>query len=441
MVKLGLMVLMTGLGVAGGLVYAPFLPAAIYHFYAVLRPQYIWGNDLEPIVGQDFPWSLALALSAIVSAIVWRVSFWIAPHRYPGIILPKLNVGHFLFGFFALWITASYINGEQPAAAERFIEDYRKIFLMFYITCLVMVTIRQVGLLYILITIGFVFIAFEDNQLYYFHGRYNYRDRTFAGLDNNGAALLLAMGVPLCIYAWDGIRHWIRWAFPIGILLIVHAVLISMSRGAMLALMLTSPLYLLRCRNKKMIVAGYLAAAIVVPILASDQITARFSTIKESEKDASAQNRFTTWNIAWNMANERPFFGYGVRTSSQYTHKYGADEEGRVIHSTYLQLAADSGLVGLAAYLMFLSGAFYCGARACNRTNRTLKESPEDRNAHIAYSASCGAEGSLAVFVVGAAFLSLETFEPPYIVAMMAIQLWSIVQVQSRKVGEPIGSA
>ena len=258
-VKLGLMVLMTGLGVAGGLVYAPFLPAAIYHFFAVLRPQYIWGTDLDPIVGPDFPWSLALALSAIVSAVVWRVSFWIAPHRYPGITLPRLNVGHYLFGFFALWITASYMNGEQPAAAERFFDDYRKIFLMFYITCLVMVTARQVGLLYILITIGFVFIAFEDNQLYFFHGRYNFRDRTFAGLDNNGAALLLAMGVPLCIYAWDGIRHWIRWAFPIGILLIVHAVLISMSRGAMLALMVTSPLYLLRCRNKKMIIVGYLA--------------------------------------------------------------------------------------------------------------------------------------------------------------------------------------
>jgi hypothetical protein len=30
--------------------------------------------------------------------------------------------------------------------------------------------------------------------------------------------------------------------------------------------------------------------------------------------------------------------------------------------------------------------------------------------------------------VVGGAFLSLETFEPPYIMAMMAIQLWSIVQ-------------
>ena len=112
-----------------------------------------------------------------------------------------------------------------------------------------------------------------------------------------------------------------------------------------------------------------------------------------------------------------------------------------MIHSTYLQIAADNGLVGLAAYLLFLGGAFYCGARACNRTHRTLKDTPEDRNAQIAYSASSGVEGSLAVFVVGGAFLSLETFEPPYIVAMMAVQLWAIVQVQDRKLPDPTGSA
>jgi O-antigen ligase len=128
------------------------------------------------------------------------------------------------------------------------------------------------------------------------------------------------------------------------------------------------------------------------------------------------------------MANERPLFGYGVRNSNKYTHKYGADEEGRTIHSTYLQIAADSGLVGLGAYLAFLGGAFYCAFRVCRRTTQRLRENPDDRDARWAHTAASGAEGALAVFVVGGAFLSLETFEPPYIVAMLAVQLWSIVQ-------------
>lgn len=43
------------LGVAGGLVYTPFLPAGTNHFFPVLRPQCVWGNDLDPIAGPEFP--------------------------------------------------------------------------------------------------------------------------------------------------------------------------------------------------------------------------------------------------------------------------------------------------------------------------------------------------------------------------------------------------
>lgn len=429
MVKFGLMVLMSSLGIAGGLVYAPFAPAAMYHFFAVLRPQFLWAHDIERFVPADFPWSMFLAVSAIAAAIVWRVSYWVAPQRFPGVVLPRFNIGHVLMGVFAIWITASYLNAGFPEVSERFYADYRKIFIMFFATCLVMVTVRQIGFLYLLVTCALVFIAFEDNQLYYFHGRYNFRDRTFAGLDNNGAALLMAMGVPLCVYAWDGLRHWSRWFFPIGAVLIVHAVLISQSRGAMASVAVASMLFIVRCRNKGMMIVAYLVGAFIVLILAGSQIQDRFNTIFAADKDASAQNRRTTWRIAAQMASERPMLGYGVRNSSLYTHKYGADEEGRVIHSTYLQIAADSGFVGLATYIAFLGGAFYCGIRACRRTHQTLRANPHDDQARWAYTAACGAEGALVVWACGAAFLSLETFEPPYILAMLAIQLWSIVRL------------
>jgi probable O-glycosylation ligase (exosortase A-associated) len=428
-VKFGLMVLLTGLGVAGGLAYAPFAPAAIYHFFAVLRPQFIWGDSLEAYLPAEFPWSMILALAAIAAALVSRISVWVAPHRFPGLVLPRPNIGHALMLVFAVWITASYLNADYPEVSEPFYADYRKIFIMFFVTSLVMVTVRQAGVLYLLVALALVYIAYEVNEIYLLNGRYNFLYRRgFAGLDNNGAALLLAMGVPLCVYAWDGLRHWVRWAFPVGALLIVHAVLLSYSRGAMLALVVTAPLYLFRCQNKKLILAGYLAAAMLLPFLASEQIAARFFTIKEADRDASAQNRFTTWDIAWQMANERPLFGYGVRNSNKYTHKYGADEEGRTIHSTYLQIAADSGLVGLATYVAFLGGAFYCAFRVCKKARGQLLADPDNGDARLAHTCAAGAEGALAVFVVGGAFLSLETFEPPYIIAMLAIQLWSIVQ-------------
>ena len=134
MVKFGLMVLITALGVTGGLVYAPFVPAAIYYFFAVLRPQFIWGHSLEMFVPPDFPWSMILAATAIVAAFVSKASMWIAPNRFAGVTVPRLNVAHALMGFFALWITASYLTADFPEVSKPFFADYRKIFIMFFVT-------------------------------------------------------------------------------------------------------------------------------------------------------------------------------------------------------------------------------------------------------------------------------------------------------------------
>ena len=87
------------------------------------------------------------------------MSYWVAPQRFPGVVLPKFNVGHVLMGVFAIWITASYLNAGNPEVSEPFYADYRKIFIMFFATCLVMVTVRQIGLLYLLVTFALMFIA------------------------------------------------------------------------------------------------------------------------------------------------------------------------------------------------------------------------------------------------------------------------------------------
>ena len=48
-------------------------------------------------------------------------------------------------------------------------------------------------------------------------------------------------------------------------------------------------------------------------------------------------------------------FGVGIRNSNLFSYQYGADMEGRTIHSQYLQIAADNGFVGLGLYLAVLA--------------------------------------------------------------------------------------
>jgi probable O-glycosylation ligase (exosortase A-associated) len=450
-IKLALLLLLTCFGVVGSVVYAPFIPVAVYYFYAVLRPQFLWEYSLSSYVSSDFPWSFILAGTAIATALIWRAGFWLSPTRFHGVRLPRFTIGHYLLGLFALWIAVTYITAERIDVAEVPWDEYRKIFLMFFIASLVTISIRQLWALYLIVAFSLIYISWEVNEIYFTNGGYNFLyNRGFCGLDNNGAALLLAMGIPLCVYAWDGIRHWSRWFFPIGIALIAHCVLLSYSRGAMLSLLITSPLYFFRCRNKKWILAFYAAGVLAVPFMASKEITDRFLTITKHGEDESANSRKTTWSIAWRMANEKPIFGFGLRNSSLYTAQYGADSEGRVIHNTYLQIGADSGLVGLGFYLTYLTGVFICCSLvrrrlhgniglvqyglavghwlAGGRWNPHASFGRDDHETKRAYTIACGVEGALLTFAFGSFFLSMETFEPPYILAFLAAQSLAILK-------------
>jgi probable O-glycosylation ligase (exosortase A-associated) len=257
------------------------------------------------------------------------------------------------------------------------------------------------------------------NDLYLRNNGYLYMYRRgYCGLDNNGAGLMLAMGVPMCFYAWEGMSSRFRWLFLAMIPPIMHGVFMSYSRGAMISMIPGALLWLFRSKHKvkvAFLLAGLIA---IIPLLAGKEIQARFESTADYDTDASANSRLTTWKIAWQMATENPIFGLGIRNSNLFTYDYGADMPGRAIHSQYLQTAADSGLVALGLYLIALFAVWRSACRVMKATKR--RTDVEGRRAH---AIAAGVEGSMAVFCFGATFLSMETFETPYIMMLIAAQL------------------
>src|SRR5207237_4437084 len=108
----------------------------------------------------------------------------------------------------------------------------------------------------------------------------------------------------------------------------------------------------------------------------------------------------------------------GVRNADLLSQQYGADMEGRAIHSLYLQMAADSGFVGLGLYLAALATFWWS-----TRRTRAGTAKRNDEEGRQAYAAACGVEGAMIVFCVGAVFLSLENFELPYLMLLLGAQL------------------
>jgi probable O-glycosylation ligase (exosortase A-associated) len=408
------MIAMTGYGVVGSLTSTPFIGFWVYVFYAVLRPQFMWQWSLPPGVN----WSMYVALAAIGATVAYGPRPPApAPGRWPAspVRVAPLHVAFFLFG---LMILACYLTAHRPEVADLFMVDYGKLYVMFAVGVVVVRTVTQVWGLYLAYAVSLAYISYEINYLYFVNGYLGIQRNGFGGHDNNGAGMLLAMGVPLCAFAWEAYRGWHRWVFAALIPVIIHAVLMTYSRGAMVAMIIAAPLWILRGRYRKQKLLLGAAVLASVPFLAGNEIRERFFSIERAEADESANSRFTSWAIAWRITLENPILGVGVRNSPLLTYAYGADMEGRVIHSQYLQLSADMGLIGLALYL---ATVWYTLTNFQAVIRRTRDRSEPD--AVRAYLTAAGFQGAFVTYLIGAVFLSCEAFEPQYWIMLAAAQL------------------
>ena len=272
-------------------------------------------------------------------------------------------------------------------------------------------------------TLGY--IGYEVNFFYFVDGRMNLRNSGLCGYDNNAAGLMLAMAIPLCLYAWEALQSKWRWVLAAFVPLLIHTVLLSFSRGAMLAVVCAMPLIVWRSRFRfQMAAATTLFGLACIPAMTGPEVRNRFFSIEKNDADLSAQSRFGTWGAAYRMSLDYPLFGVGVRNSSYMVGRYGHGSQYQTIHSQYLQLLADNGYPGLLTYLCLLGATFLSLARARGRYRRRT-----DDEAKRSLSAVNGIECSLFVFCFGALFLSLETFEVTYILFMLAARFEILAEV------------
>jgi O-antigen ligase len=77
--------------------------------------------------------------------------------------------------------------------------------------------------------------------------------------------------------------------------------------------------------------------------------------------------RLSQWYAGWQMFANNPVLGVGIGNYNAAYETYGLDEWPVALghaHNHYLTIAAEAGLVGLGAYLLWLGAAFRSGARA-----------------------------------------------------------------------------
>lgn len=408
-----LMMVTTACGL--GSLWSPFWAVLLYYGLATLRPQNIWDWAL-PI---QVRWSL-LAAGLLFTSAIFHAPRLINHARVNAICAMMIAYG--------ILVLMSVLSALNPSLAEAWAVEYGKIFVIAIIASLVIQHYWQVWALALTVMASLGYLAYEINHLYLTYGRLDVFNRGYGGLDNNGAGLLVAMGIPFALaFASCEFPRWsylIRGISGLFALFMLHAVMMTYSRGAMLAASAGLVWYFLHHRPRWQAGMGAAVVIAAILVLAGPQIRDEFLSTRNYQEDASAQSRFKSWNAAWDIAWDFPLFGAGIRNANLLTHGYGADINGRTVHNQYLQVAADSGIPAGVCYCALVFGSIWYTRKArviALRVSDDESLAPENREEADNVAKLClGIQTSLVIFAVNAVFLSLEVLELPWVLMVMA---------------------
>ena len=199
-------------------------------------------------------------------------------------------------------------------------------------------------------------------------------DRLQGGIaDPNFFAALLVAGIVLAgglMAAHRGVAVRLTLLAAVGIL--VLGTLATQSRGGLVALGAAAACALVVFRRRRLVVLGLVGLAIAVgaPALAvNPEALERVTTV-----DEGGTGRTDIWRVALAVAADHPILGVGIGNFAVHSPRY-VDEVGPleradliaedhlVAHSFYLELLAETGIVGLGLFLVAVGG----GLMACWR--------------------------------------------------------------------------
>lgn len=420
----------------------PFWGVMLYYGFATLRPQYLWDWSLAQ--APDLRWSLTAAIVALVATLV----------NLPSVIQGfRANKVLLLLMVYAVLMLLSLLTAFDPKVSMFWAQEYGKVFLMAFIATLVIQRFWQVRAMSVMIVLCLGYIAYEVNFLYFMNGgRLDIFHHGYGGLDNNGAGMLLVLGLPFAyLLAVSPVGSWVTARRLFGCLVglaILHAVMMTYSRGAMLSAAVGLTWLLIHHRPR--VQAAVLSAVLAVAVMgmAGVEIRDRFMSTADFQTDSSAQSRFDSWDAAFEIALEHPLLGTGIRNSNDYSQNYGADRAGRTIHNQYLQIAADSGLPAAGVYIAMIGVGFFALGRArkrCIHAEKAFEFGPDPKGPHgreelIDRARDAGTlciaiQTTLLMFSFSGVFLSVELVELPWLLLVLSGILPAAVDRRLRGLG------
>jgi O-antigen ligase len=222
---------------------------------------------------------------------------------------------------------------------------------------------------------------------------------------------LVLVLIQVCRIKWE--RYYLIGCF----ILILFAFLLAASRGSLVGLSAGFLLVLTRSRKKLRNVV--LAAALVIPLLAVAPTSFGQRLLNPGGGDNQAvAARETTWRAGWSMFKDHPLVGVGLSRFKTVVLQYedttaGALQVQSLAHNTYIEVAAEQGLLGFIPFMGTLIAAFLMLGKAARMTANI---EPRFLN-----RACIGLQAALLAAWVGAFFISAWWFRFYWFPVFLAI--------------------
>jgi O-antigen ligase len=196
-----------------------------------------------------------------------------------------------------------------------------------------------------------------------------------------------------------------------------HAVFLTGSRGALLALGAAMLVIVVRMKRRSLGIALVILFAIAFVWQAGDTMMNRAASIDDYSEDASASGRLDAWEVGAKMMAAHPLTGVGPGAFLRAFPSF-SDRPPLQAHNTFVQFGGEFGLLALIAVAVLLAS---CIASLWKIKPEGLfgSNGPTDFDLYVR-------EATLAAIVgltTSAFFLSLQLFEVMYFLVFMSSAL------------------
>jgi len=245
------------------------------------------------------------------------------------------------------------------------------------------------GFVWFIMFFGFLVSIFGILQHLTFNGKlYWVREMRFGGVpfgpyvNRNHFAGFAELVIPLALVplVLGKVRRERRLAVSVFALLPIVALFLSASRGGIVSFaaeigVLALLLALRRAGGRHVLAGGVvlLLAFLLVSWLGVRQILERFSSMQSLE--VSVGKRAAMRHDSWRIFRDHPWTGTGLGTLPIVFPAYESLYDGKIVnhaHNDYLEMLADTGLMGALCCASFLGVLFFCSLKQLLVTDKSF---------------------------------------------------------------------